>query len=97
MGQPQTQNLTDGELFYMIENGVRLTGMPAFGHGTSESAMDSWKLAHFIRHLPNITDDELATMKSMNPKSQHELEEEEAIRRFLEGDDSQSSPSHRHD
>ena len=27
MRQPQTQKLTDGELFYMIENGVRLTGV----------------------------------------------------------------------
>lgn len=28
-----TQSLTDGELFSLIENGVRLTGMPAWGHG----------------------------------------------------------------
>ena len=26
-----TQQLSDGELFYIIENGVRLTGMPAWG------------------------------------------------------------------
>ena len=97
MRQPQTQNLTDGELFYIIENGIRLTGMPAFGQATAESAVDSWKLVHFIRHLPSITDDELATMKSMNPKSQHELEEEEAIDKFLKGDDTQSPPAHKHE
>ncbi len=97
MRQPQTQNLTDGELFYIIENGIRLTGMPAFGHGTAESAMDSWKLVHFIRHLPTITDDELATMKTMNPKSKHELEEDQAVERFLKGEDSQSMPSHNHE
>jgi hypothetical protein len=28
-----TQSLTDGEIFYIIENGVRFTGMPAFGTG----------------------------------------------------------------
>jgi len=28
---PQTQNLTDGELYYTIHNGIRLTGMPAWG------------------------------------------------------------------
>lgn len=28
---PATQELSDGELFFIIENGVRLTGMPAFG------------------------------------------------------------------
>src|SRR5881296_2899082 len=51
----QTQNLTDGELFWIIENGVRFTGMPAFstngGHGGTQ---DSWKLVHFIRHLPHL-------------------------------------------
>src|ERR1700740_121865 len=30
---PETQNLTDGELFWIIENGVRFTGMPAFSTG----------------------------------------------------------------
>ena len=28
-----TQNLEDHELFYIIENGIRLTGMPAWGTG----------------------------------------------------------------
>jgi mono/diheme cytochrome c family protein len=28
-----TQSLTDGEIFYIIENGIRFTGMPAFGTG----------------------------------------------------------------
>ena len=97
MRQPDTQNLTDGELYYIIHNGIRLTGMPAFGEETGEPDLDSWKLVHFIRHLPNITPEELATMKTMNPKSPHQLEEEEAIRRFLEGDDSQPLPSHGHD
>src|SRR5579872_2301945 len=31
MRKPATQDLTDGELFYIIENGVKLTGMPAWG------------------------------------------------------------------
>jgi mono/diheme cytochrome c family protein len=97
MRQPKTQNLTDGELYYIIHNGIRLTGMPAFGEETGEPDLDSWKLVHFIRHLPNITPEELETMKTMNPKSPHQLEEEEAIRRFLEGDDSQPLPSHGHD
>jgi predicted CXXCH cytochrome family protein len=41
-----SQNLTDGEIHYIIENGVQLTGMPAV-HG--ESTGDSWKLVSFIR------------------------------------------------
>src|SRR5216683_4714067 len=31
----ETQKLSDGEIFWTIENGVRLTGMPAFG-GSAE-------------------------------------------------------------
>jgi hypothetical protein len=31
--------------------------------------MDSWKLVHFIRHLPTITQAELEEMEGLNPKS----------------------------
>lgn len=63
-----TQKLSDGELFYIIEHGVRFSGMPGFGSGTSESAKASWHLVHFIRHLPDISEPELAEMKQLNPK-----------------------------
>src|SRR5256714_14429499 len=56
-----TQNLTDGELFYIIRNGVRLSGMPAWSG--DHQAADDWKLVHFIRHLPKITPPELEEMK----------------------------------
>lgn len=85
MTLPPTQSLSDGELFSIIENGVRLTGMPGFGGGTAESAYGSWGLVHFLRHLPKLTAEELAEMQKLNPKSPAEwkqLEEEEA---FLAG------------
>jgi mono/diheme cytochrome c family protein len=98
MRLPQTQDLSDGELYYIIHNGIRLTGMPAFGAETGQPDMDSWKLVHFIRYLPKLSDQELERMKGMNPKSAHEIEEEEAARRFLEGDDSPPPASgHGHD
>jgi mono/diheme cytochrome c family protein len=64
-----TQQLTDGELFYIIENGVRFTGMPAFGTGTRTEAGDrqTWQLVTFIRHLPSLTTAELGWMESLNP------------------------------
>ena len=64
-----TQDLTDGELFYIIENGVRFTGMPAFGIGkeTPAGVKQVWQLVLFIRRLPRITDDEIGQMQSMNP------------------------------
>jgi cytochrome c5 len=92
-----TQDLSDGELYAIIENGVRFTGMPAFGTEHTSDDQDSWKLVHFIRHLPQLTDDELARMKEWNPKSPADLKEEEEIRKFLEGNDSPPwKESHRH-
>jgi len=63
-----TQNKSDGELYYTIENGVRLSGMPAFGE--AHTAAETWRLVLFIRHLPQITPEELNEMKTLNPKSQ---------------------------
>jgi mono/diheme cytochrome c family protein len=64
-----TQDLTDGELFYIIENGVRFTGMPAFGTGKPDPAGEQqvWQLVYFIRHLPKITPAEIAWMEGLNP------------------------------
>jgi mono/diheme cytochrome c family protein len=63
-----TQNKSDGELYYTIENGVRLSGMPAF-HGTHTDPQ-TWRLVLFIRHLPQITPEELNEMKEWDPKSE---------------------------
>jgi len=85
MRKDATQALSDGALFYIIENGVRLTGMPAWGTGTPEGEQASWHLVQFVRHLPKLTEDELRDMSAMNPKSADEWREEEEARRFLEG------------
>jgi len=89
MTEATTQNLTDGEIYYIIENGIRFTGMPAFGEEAgNDNDQETWDLVHFIRHLPQMTPDEVAKMKEMNPKSPSELAKEEEIRKFLQGDDS---------
>ena len=64
----RTQNKSDGELYYTIENGVRLSGMPAFSE--AHTAEKTWRLVLFIRHLPQITPQELNEMKALNPKMQ---------------------------
>jgi len=97
MRLPATQQLTDGELFYIIQNGIRLTGMPAWGNGTPKDEEDSWKLVHFIRHLPQITLEEKKAMEKMNPRSPDELAEEQEEERFLRGEDShETTPEHHH-
>jgi mono/diheme cytochrome c family protein len=93
----ETQSLSDGELFYFIHNGIRLSGMPAWGPESPDDDVDSWKLVHFIRHLPDITVEELEQMRLMNPVSRQELEQEEEERRFLEGaEPAPPAPRHEH-
>jgi mono/diheme cytochrome c family protein len=80
---PETQKLSDGELFWIIENGVRFTGMPAFSsHGEQD---DSWELVLFIRHLPQLTPEERMEMERYNPKGPDDRTEEEQEEDFLKG------------
>jgi mono/diheme cytochrome c family protein len=82
-----TQQLSDGELFAIIEHGIRLTGMPGWSTGTPDGEAASWGLVHFIRRLPTITAQELAEMEALNPRSPQQFREEEEARRFLAGED----------
>lgn len=95
--QPPTQSMTDGELFFVIHNGIRFTGMPAWGKGPPEKDLDSWKLVQFIRHLPRLTPAELEDMKQHNPISPMERAREAEIEKFLSGEEpSRPSPAHEH-
>jgi mono/diheme cytochrome c family protein len=95
MAQADTQSLSDGEIFSIIKNGVRLTGMPAWGEDTPAGDRETWELVHFIHHLPKLTVEELAEMGALNPRGREEWEQEEAARRFLEGGGAAPpSPSH---
>jgi hypothetical protein len=96
MRLPATQQLTDGELFYIIQNGIRLSGMPAWGGNSGHDEQDSWKLVRFIRHLPQLTAAEKAQMGKLNPKSPDELKEEEDEEKFLKGEDSNDHPIEHH-
>ena len=89
MTLPATQGLSDGELFAIIENGIRLTGMPGWGNGTAESAYGSWGLVHLIRHLPELTPEELAEMEALKPKTPEEWEQMQAEEAFLSGETDQ--------
>jgi mono/diheme cytochrome c family protein len=81
-----TQRLTDGELFYIIEHGIRFTGMPGFGSVDAAHANESWQLVHFIRRLPMLSADELEEMRQMNPRPPAEIRQETEEERFLRGE-----------
>jgi mono/diheme cytochrome c family protein len=80
-----TQELTDGELFYAIEQGIPFTGMPAWTTGTGQGEHASWELVHFIRHLPKLSAKELKAMEALNPRSPAETRRQRDIDDFLKG------------
>ena len=82
-----TQDLSDHQLFYMIENGIRLTGMPGWSTGTPEGEEASWRLVHFIRRLPKLTPEEIEEMEALNPKPPAEVRQQLEEEQFLKGED----------
>jgi mono/diheme cytochrome c family protein len=93
-----TQDLSDGELFFLIEHGVKITGMPAWGTGTPEGEQASWHLVQFIRRLPTLSEDEITEMEDLNPRGRAEWQALEEERRFLSGtlDLPEPTPGHGH-
>jgi mono/diheme cytochrome c family protein len=91
MREGRTQNLADGELYFIIQNGIRLSGMPAWGKAGEVHDEESWKLVHFMRHLPSLTAEEEQQMKQWNPVSPQERQNEQEEEEFLS-----SAPSHKH-
>jgi len=57
----KTQARTDGEIFWILKNGIRMTGMPAFGPTHKDEEL--WKMVAFLRHLPELTPEETKALK----------------------------------
>jgi mono/diheme cytochrome c family protein len=94
MRLPPTQHLTDGELYYIIHNGIRLTGMPAWG--TAEKDEGSWEVVLFLRRLPQLTAAEEGEMEALNPKGPGEKQEQLEEEQFLnEGQPGKQAPKPR--
>jgi predicted CXXCH cytochrome family protein len=68
---PASQRLSDGELHYIIENGVSLTGMPAWRNTQRESSGAIWNLVVFVRSLRPLTQEERAQQASINSNSHY--------------------------
>jgi mono/diheme cytochrome c family protein len=95
MRQKDTQEMSDGELYYTIKNGVRLSGMPAFGDPADDD-LDSWKLVAFIRHLPSLSDQDEMEMERLNPKGPGEMQEQMEEEQFLNGGKASPPPQTPH-
>jgi predicted CXXCH cytochrome family protein len=59
-----TQRMSDGEIHYIVQNGVQLTGMPAMQGARSATEADSWKLVSYIRSFRSPTRQEVGTQRN---------------------------------
>jgi mono/diheme cytochrome c family protein len=64
-----TQDLSDGALFFIIANGVRYTAMPAWA--SEHTPEETWKLVSFIRKLPRLTPEELERVTAGGGQEHH--------------------------
>jgi mono/diheme cytochrome c family protein len=54
--------VSDGEVFWIVKHGIRMTAMPAFGATRTDD--DIWKIVAFVRTLPDLTTKERDTLKA---------------------------------
>ncbi|AZO21649.1 cytochrome c [Mesorhizobium sp. M1E.F.Ca.ET.045.02.1.1] len=45
--------LNDAELYWVLQNGIKMTGMPAFGPTHNQEEL--WAMVAFVRHLPKMS------------------------------------------
>lgn len=53
LGSPEVQRLSNPELFWVIKNGVRFSGMPGFGKTFSDDEI--WQATYYVRSLGTAT------------------------------------------
>jgi mono/diheme cytochrome c family protein len=66
---PRVQKRSDGQLYWIVANGIRMTGMPAFSPTHKEEEI--WKIVAFVRHLPELTPDEERQLKAAAEEEEH--------------------------
>ena len=66
------QTYTDAQLFWVIKNGIRATGMPAFGVNHKDDEIAA--IAAFVRHTPKLSPDERKALAAAVPREDHHHE-----------------------
>ena len=98
MSQPDTQQLSDGEVYYIISNGIRLTGMPAWRFEDKPEAI--WDLVSLIRRLPKLSPDELQRLQKAAREAGGEMSEQAGEPEKKEtgesSKESEAKPGHKH-
>ncbi|HEU0108099.1 MAG TPA: cytochrome c [Vicinamibacteria bacterium] len=70
----QLQNYNDAQLFWVIKNGIRATGMPGFGVNHKDEEIAA--IAAFVRHTPRLTQEERKDLAAAASHEDHHHEGE---------------------
>jgi len=57
----RAERWTNAELFWIIKNGIKMTGMPSFGVTHKDSEI--WNLVAFVQTLPKLTEEQYKQME----------------------------------
>jgi len=88
---PALQHDSDAELFWVVKNGIRMTGMPAFGVNHKDEEIRD--IVAFVRHTPHLTDAERQALKSGEGVEGHHHEGEAGEEHHHDAAASGASPS----
>lgn len=96
---PRVQARPDGEIFWIVSNGIKMTGMPAFS--PTHKPDECWKLVAFLRHLPEITEEEKKILKAGTEEAEHHHAAAEAAEKPAAGKETEkppagTTPGHKH-
>jgi mono/diheme cytochrome c family protein len=64
-----TQAFSDGELFWIVKNGIRASGMPGFGVNHKDEEVQD--IVAFVRHIPKLTEAERQGLTAALPPEHH--------------------------
>jgi mono/diheme cytochrome c family protein len=86
-----TQAFSDGALFWIVKNGIRASGMPAFGVNHQDAEIQD--IVAFVRHVPKLTDEEKKELAAALP---HEHHHDEAGEGHEAGEPAHEGAGHHH-
>ncbi len=83
------RRLSDGELYWIVSHGIRMTGMPAFLPTHTEDEI--WKIVAFVRHMPDMTKEEQRALKADRERSLQSMENSQTVKKEVEHEEEPSS------
>jgi mono/diheme cytochrome c family protein len=71
LGDKDVQQYTDGQLKWILENGIRFSGMPGWKGELEDDEM--WSIVRFLRHLPEKGSQGIPAVYKEGEEEHHEM------------------------